>query len=373
MSQAAGLYVHFPFCRAKCPYCHFASRPLEAGLFDVWRRGLERETALRSPGCRDTFDTVYLGGGTPSLLPPEEVRRLLALLEERFDLQPAEVTLEANPGPAAASYLPGWREAGVTRLSVGVQGFDDPLLRTLGRSSGAAEAEAFCRAARQAGFDVVALDLMVGVPLLTRGGLIRTLNVVQDLAPDHASLYLLENVEGLPFESVLEAYPVSDDEAADQYELAKAGLEAAGLRRYEISNFARPGRECRHNLKYWRCEPFLGLGPSAASRLGDRRSTNAREIETWAAALERGEAPEEEIVVLSPDLAVREALIAGLRLDGGVDLEELRERFGVDARRRFGREIETQAAAGNLVLEGNAMRLAAGRALVSNDVLSAFA
>lgn len=373
MTQAAGLYVHFPFCRAKCPYCHFASQPLEPGLLELWRRGLERESELRARSCRETFDTVYLGGGTPSLLSPGEVRRLLRLLGDRFDLRPAEVTLEANPGLAAAADLPGWRDAGVTRLSVGVQGFDNRMLKILGRPPDAAETEAFCRAALRTGFDAVALDLMVGVPLLRRDGLIRTLNVVQDLAPEHASLYLLESVEDLPFEAVIEAHPVSEDEAADQYGLAKAALEATGLRRYEISNFARPGRECRHNLKYWRYEPFLGLGPSAASHLGGRRSTNARDVETWAAALERGEAPDEEVVVLSPERALREALVAGLRLDSGVDLEELGMRFGLDARRRFGREIETQAAAGNLVLEGNAMRLAAGRALVSNDILSVFA
>ena len=186
------------------------------------------------------------------------------------------------------------------------------------------------------------------------------------------SLYLLENVEGLPFEAVLEARPVSDDEAADQYESAKAALETMGLARYEISNFARPGRECRHNLKYWRYEPFLGLGPAAASHLGDRRSTNFGDIGAWAAALERGEAPEEESVVLSPDRAAREALVAGLRLDRGVNLDELGDRFGFDPRREFGGEIEAQAAAGNIVLEGGVMRLAEGKALVSNGILSAF-
>jgi oxygen-independent coproporphyrinogen-3 oxidase len=372
MTSTAGLYVHFPFCRAKCPYCHFASRPPEPGLLDLWWLGLEREAALRAPGSRAAFDTIYLGGGTPSLLPPEDVRRLLTLLGDRFDLRPEEVTLEANPGLTDGAHLSGWREAGVTRLSAGVQGFDDRLLRILGRATTAEEGESFCRAARNAGFAVFALDLMVGVPLLTRDGLRRTLNVARNLAPDHVSLYLLENVEGLPFEAVFDAHPVSDDEAADQYELAKNGLEAMALRRYEISNFALPGRECRHNLKYWSYEPFLGLGPSAASHIGDRRWTNSGDMRTWAAALERGEAPEEEIAVIPPERAVREALVAGLRLDRGVSLEDFRERFGLDVRREFGREIETQAAAGNIVLEGDVMRLAGGKALVSNGILSAF-
>jgi len=372
MPPGVGLYIHFPFCFSKCPYCHFASRPAEPGLLDLWRRGLEREAALRAPGVCGVVDTVYLGGGTPSLLPPDDVRRLLERLGDRFALRPKEVTIEANPGSAETSYLSGWREAGVTRLSVGVQGFDDGLLRTLGRSATSAESEAFCRAARQAGFEILALDLMAGVPLQTRDGLRRTLDVVRDIAPDHASLYLLENIEGLPFEAVFDARPVSDDEAADQYELMKAGLEAMGLRRYEISNFARPGRECLHNLKYWRYEPFLGLGPSAASHLGGRRWVNLRELADWVAALERGEAPEEDIVTLSPDRAAREALVAGLRLDRGLSLEDFRERFGVDVRREFRREIETQTAAGNIVLEGDVLRLAEGKALVSNAILSEF-
>ncbi len=372
MTPAAGLYIHFPFCLKKCPYCHFASRPAEPGQIDLWWRGLEREAALRGGGFRGPVDTVYLGGGTPSLLPPEDIRRLLILLGRRFDLRPREVTLEANPGSADATHLPGWRDAGVTRLSAGVQGFDDALLRILGRSSTSAEAEAFCLAVRNAGFDVFALDLMAGVPLQTRAGLRRTLDVVRDIAPDHVSLYLLENLEGLPFEAVFDARPVSDDEAADQYELMKAGLEATGLSRYEISNFARPGRECLHNLKYWRYEPFLGLGPSAASHLGSRRWTNYREIGAWAAGLERGEAAEEEAVVLSPDRAAREALVAGLRLDRGINLEDFRERFEFDVRRKFAREIEAQAAAGNIVLEGEVMRLADGKSLVSNGILSAF-
>lgn len=373
MNPPAGLYVHFPFCETKCPYCHFVSRPPDPGLLDLWWRGLERETALRAPGFRGPYDTVYLGGGTPSLLSPENVGRLLTLLGERFDLRPAEVTLEANPGSAAAVRLAGWREAGVTRLSVGAQGFDDRLMRTLGRSATAEGAEAFCREARRTGFAVFALDVMAGVPLQTLDGLRGTLRVVRDLAPDHVSVYLLENIEGLPFEAVFDAHPVPEDEAADHYELVKDGLEATGLRRYEISNFALPGRECRHNLKYWRYEPFLGLGPSAASHLGDRRWTNAGAIRLWASALDRGEAPEEEIVTLTPEKAIREALVAGLRLDRGVDLEDLGERLGIDARREFGREIETQDAAGNVVLEGNVLRLAAGKALISNGILSAFA
>jgi oxygen-independent coproporphyrinogen-3 oxidase len=238
----------------------------------------------------------------------------LALLAGRFRLVPDEVTLEANPSPSERKFLAGWREAGVTRLSVGVQSFDDGDLTLLGRGYSAAEARDFCAAARDASYESLGLDLLVGVPRQSRAALERTAAAVRDLGPDHVSLYILENVDGLPFEAVTRDFPVGDDEAAAQYEFFAETLAEAGLRRYEVSNFARPGREGRHNLKYWRYEPFLGLGPSAASHLGSRRFTNVPGVRDWHAHLTRGAEPLAEVVDLSADRAWREALIFGLRL-----------------------------------------------------------
>ena len=285
--EKTGLYVHFPFCRRKCPYCHFASRPSDATGAAAWMHGLLLEAdRYRSLGL--LFDTLYFGGGTPSLLPPDDLARIVDRLRERLGFDPAELTLEANPstevGPETMS---GWARAGVTRLSVGVQSFDDGVLEILGREATAAEAERFIANAVGSGFFSVGLDLMTGVPGETRAGLEKTLTAVARLRPDHASVYLLENVEGLPFETTLRERPVADDDAADAFEFLAHGLDMLGLRRYEISNFARPGRECRHNLKYWRYEPFLGLGPSAASHIGQERWTNADRLEDWLAGLER--------------------------------------------------------------------------------------
>jgi oxygen-independent coproporphyrinogen-3 oxidase len=258
----------------------------------------------------------------------------------------------------------------VTRLSVGVQSFDDRVLRTLGRPYAAAEASRFCRAARETGFEAMAVDLMIGVPGVTPEGGERTLRTLLGLEPDHVSLYFLENVEGLPFGATLSRRPVDEDAAVEGFLKIRDSLEAAGLRQYEISNFARRGKECRHNLKYWRYEPFLGLGPSACSHVGNKRWCNRPALADWSGALERGDDSRDEIVVLDPAQAVREALSFGLRLVEGVDLSALRERFGIDVAALLAREIDTLLAEGLLVRDGPRLRIHADKLLFSNAILS---
>ncbi len=369
MKERAGLYIHFPFCAAKCPYCHFASQPWTSPDFQTWRECLAREAALPLEHGL-VFDTIYLGGGTPSLLEPGDIAWLLDLARSHFSLEVDEFTLEANPAAGGADRVRGWREAGVTRLSVGVQSFDEAVLRTLGRPYTAEEALRFCRAGRMAGFDALSIDLMIGVPGETPAAVGRSLDGALGLEPDHVSLYILENVEGLPFEKVLARHPVDEDAVADAYGRIRDALEAAGLRRYEISNFARPGRECRHNFKYWRYEPFLGLGPSAGSHIAGRRWSNKSSLEAWAAALKRGESSREDVVELDPAAAAREALIFGLRLVEGVDMAAHSERFLVDAESLFGREIGELADEGLLVCEAGRIRIPRGGFLTSNATLS---
>jgi oxygen-independent coproporphyrinogen-3 oxidase len=370
--EKAGLYVHFPFCRRKCPYCHFTSVLLQDGGLAVWREGLDREAALRG-GRELEFDTLYVGGGTPSLLRPEDVAGLLALLGRHLRMSLGEFTLEANPGSETdPATLAGWARAGVTRLSVGVQAFDDRTLEILGREYTAAAAESFLRRVRAAGFRSIGLDLMVGVPGETPASLERTLDAVERTGPNHLSLYFLENVEGLPFEAVLKANPVDEDRAADAFEHAAARLRRLGFERYEISNFARPGHACLHNLKYWRYVPFLGLGPSAASHVGAERWSNIGSVDRWAAALRDGTDPRAEVVALDPDRNFREALVAGLRLVRGIDLADFRTRFGVDLRTRFGPEIAALERDGLIILGPDVLRIPEDKLLVSNRVLAAF-
>jgi oxygen-independent coproporphyrinogen-3 oxidase len=287
-------------------------------------------------------------------------------------LEVGEFTLEANPGAGGADRLPGWRKAGVTRLSVGVQSFDDAVLRTLGRPYAAEEALRFCRSARKAGFGALSLDLMIGIPGQTQAAVERSLKTALGLEPDHVSLYILENVEGLPFEEVLTRHPVDEDAVVEAYGRTRETLEAAGLRQYEISNFARPGKECRHNLKYWRYEPFVGLGPSAGSHIAGRRWSNTSSLEAWAAALKRGDSAREDVVELDPMAAAREALIFGLRLVEGVDVASFGARFGVDLRHRFGPEIDELIAEGMLSLSDGRLKIPPGKLLVSNRILNRF-
>lgn len=377
----AGLYVHFPFCRRKCPYCHFESTPVDfrrlRSRVAVWREGIAAEaeafTAGRAAGKEADvleFDTLYLGGGTPSMMTAEEIAGLRADLTARLPLRPVEFTLEANP-TAGADFetFRGWVRAGVTRLSVGVQSFDDGVLRMLGRDAAADRTDAFLLGAREAGFASLALDLMIGVPGETPHSLDRTIEAVRRIRPDHVSVYFLENVEGLPFEKTLREHPVDEDAAVEGFERIAETLNGLGRRRYEISNFARTGRECLHNLKYWRYEPFLGLGPSAASHLGAKRWTNAADFEKWREGAAAGAAPKAETVILDSETAGREALAAGLRLVEGIDLDVFAERFGFDPAVRYREAVIVLESDGLLESSGRILRIPESRLLVSNAIL----
>jgi oxygen-independent coproporphyrinogen-3 oxidase len=333
--------------------------------------GLKRE-ASASSATDLSFDTLYLGGGTPSLLDGPAVAAVRDLACSHFPLEIAEFTLEVDPSAGAAGRLRGWREAGVSRISLGVQSFDDDILRTLGRRHSGDEALRFCRSAREAGFDVLAVDLMVGVPGETAETVGRTLDTLLELGPDHVSVYFLENVEGLPFAKVLAKRPVDEDKAVDNYECMRAGLEAAGLLQYEISNFARPGRECRHNLKYWRYAPYVGLGPSACSHVARSRWCNRSDLAAWAEAVDRGGSVREDVIELTPEDAAREALVFGLRLVRGVDVADLEVRTGISVCSVYAREIDELASQGLLIQAGARLWIPADKLLTSNAILSRF-
>lgn len=304
---------------------------------------------------------------------PGEAASLLYLARDVLGAEIGEFTLEANPVDDRIGFINGWREAGVTRLSVGVQSFDDGILRMLGRSYTAAEALAFCRRAKEAGFDALSIDLMIGVPGETEATLRKTLDAVRMLEPDHVSAYFLENVEGLPFEKVMARRPVDEDAAVDHYQRLQGALASLGLRQYEISNFAMPGKECRHNLKYWRYEPYLGLGPSACSHIGVERWCNKKPLLVWADALVRGHSTRgEDTVALTPAMAAREALVFGLRLVQGIDVADLEARTGVNVCAVYAREIDELASDGLLVQAGARLWIPADKLLISNAILSRF-
>ena len=376
------LYIHIPFCVRKCAYCDFASSA-DAGMpHEVYVEGVLREMALR----RATLDgpneaeTLYLGGGTPSLLPPELVARLVAAARDLYGLLPdAEVTLEANPGTVTLESLTGFRAAGVNRLSLGVQSFDDRQLLLLGRVHTAAEAREAVVAARRAGFANLGLDLIHSLPGQTPAAWREELRQALELAPEHLSAYGLTLEEGTPLhrqagEGLLE---LPDDEAGAAMYLATAEiLGAAGYEQYEIANFARPGRRSRHNQVYWRREPYLGFGAAAHSFLTSppygRRWHNPPDPANYLRIVTAGTLPEEDVAVLHRREATAETFFLGLRTTEGVDTERFREEFGVSAEELYGPEIEKLLADGLLRKEEHRLFIPPPNLILSNQVLVSF-
>lgn len=372
-----GLYVHVPFCEAKCTYCHFAIDPRRPDG-ERQERYLRAVVAEMEAAAAGTADTLYFGGGTPSLLAAPRLARLVEIARSRFALpRGAEVTVEANPADLDAAGYRELRQAGVTRLSLGVQSFDDGVLAEMGRLHSAGDSVRAVERARAAGFDRVSMDLILGWPGETAARWEGNLEGVAALGPDHVSLYVLE-VEG----RTLLAHRArggrlelpEDDRVADLYGRTVEALSALGLQRYEISNFARPGRESRHNAKYWADLPFLGFGMSAHSYREGRRWWNLDTYGAYCRAVEeRG--PSAAVAgqrVLTAGERAQEALFTGLRRREGVDLELFRTVYGVDVLAAYGRDLEASFAAGLVERCGPGLRLTERGVLLSNEVLQAF-
>jgi oxygen-independent coproporphyrinogen-3 oxidase len=378
------LYVHLPFCKACCRYCDFARETYSPARAAMYLRALETELRARAAGLAPR--TIYLGGGTPTSLSYEELRELLALLQRHLDFSRAEEwTCEANPGTVDAAKLELLRSAGVNRLSLGVQSFQPRLLKLLGRIHDAAQARESFALARAAGFRNLSLDLMHSIPTQTREELDRDLDAALALDPEHLSAYgLTLEPETALAEAVArgELAELPEEEAAVQYHQVRERLARAGLLQYEISNYAKVHFECRHNLGYWRNEPYLGLGPAAAGFLAGERTVNERKLDQYCAALERfgrrGEArvPRTpwpwvaERERLEPEAAAREALILELRLRAGVEPSEFQRRWGLDLEKRFAAELARFAQLGMMERTATGRRRLTDRALhVSNEVL----
>lgn len=322
-----GLYVHIPFCARKCAYCDFASWAGREADMGRYIEALCGEIAARGAACgHPGADTVFFGGGTPSLLPPEMYLRVSRALRENFDIQPgAEWTAECNPGTLTADFAGALRESGCNRLSMGMQAAQPGLLRTLGRIHDLDGVRQAAAIAREAGIGNLNLDLMLGLPGQTAADMAETLDAALSLAPDHVSCYALIVEEGTPLHEWVEQKKVIlPDEDAERglYELCRDTLEKNGFYQYEISNFARPGRECRHNVNCWRREDYLGFGCAAHSLWREERRANPRELDDYLA----GKAPEIERIL--PADARFEYMMLGLRLTKGVREADFAERFG---------------------------------------------
>lgn len=369
-SGPLGLYIHIPYCAALCSYCDFFRTQSGAGVPDPFVDLLLAEADLYREDPPIAADTVYFGGGTPSLLSAGQLVRLLDGLRERFALEPhAEITLEANPETVGAPGAAAWLRAGVNRLSLGVQSFGAREVAVLGRRCAPDRAREAVLTASECGFGDISLDLMGGVPGQEIGSLTASLREALSLPITHLSFYLLELHRGTPLHRQVASGELElpgEDALADLYEAALATLAAEGFEHYEISNFALPGYRCRHNLKYWNGGDYIGLGPSAHGRFRGWMTADPRSVEDWSDAVLGGGFPHEPAERITGRRRLEDSAIFGLRLGEGVHFETLAELVDEG---RLAERLERIAGAGYAEVEGGRVRLTSRGFLVSNEII----
>jgi oxygen-independent coproporphyrinogen-3 oxidase len=379
-----GIYVAVPFCQTKCTYCNFHTGVVSAARFAPyvdavclemgWRREFYLAAGVELPaGIADAVvDTIYIGGGTPSLLDPAQLARIVGAVRENFVCELREVTLEADPETVTEERAAAWVAAGINRVSFGVQSFCDAELQAAGRMHRRADVYRSAAILRGAGIANISFDLIAGLPKQTEASWGESLDALVELAPEHVSVYLLEVDEGSRLGAELlrggKRYSAGDvpgdDEMAEFYETACSVLGAAGYEHYEISNWGRPGFASRHNLKYWRREAYLGFGAGAHSFSGTERWANAHDAAEYVNAIAGGQLPLEQLEKLTAESALEEELFLGLRQLEGIDVGRIEREYGISLDSRF----ERLRSAGLIEREGNLVRLAAGRVSVSNEV-----
>ena len=386
MAEPFSLYLHIPFCTVKCGYCDFNAYAGKEHLIPSYAQALVKEAQLwRTATAGRSVSTVFFGGGTPSLMPVEEMATMMEGFRATFDILPeAEISLEANPGSLDEAYLRGLLELGFNRLSIGVQSFHDEELEALDRTHSAAEAGEAFQAARSAGFRNVSIDLMFGLPEQQMASWQESVETALALEPDHISLYALTVEEGTPLARDVargRTPAPSPDAQADQYEWTEERLAKAGYEHYEISNWAKPGYRCEHNLTYWRCREYLGLGAGAHSYLDGVRfavaalPTKYLELvdESWQDLQSGGEMKMRQVVSgepITPELAMADTLILGLRVVEGVELAQFQQQFGMDALKRFEEELREPFEAGLVEEVGGNLRLTRRGRLLGHEVFA---
>ncbi len=391
----AGLYIHIPFCVKKCAYCDFpsvAGREGDAGRFfsavvtearlftpspNPMGEGDGGEGLLGVKGgvTKTKFDTIFLGGGTPSLIPAGDLERLMDSLRSVLDINPVEFTVEANPGTVDRAKLESFRRMGANRISFGVQAAQDSLLQRIGRIHSWQDFVRSYELAREAGFANINADMMTGLPGQTVAEAVDTATKLAALGVEHVSCYGLILEGGTPMHAAVEAGTLTvpdGDLEREMFHEAKQVFEAAGLKRYEISNFAKPGMECLHNLNYWRNGDWLGLGPGAASQFGGIRWENHPDLDCYLEVLERGSLPPADIHEIDDNDAAFESVMLGLRLVEGIGLMSFTARHGFDFLERYGDIVDRQVALGLIQKTPHAVRLTERGMDLQNAVLMEF-
>lgn len=406
-----GIYIHIPFCVQKCLYCDFVSEPATSDIKRNYVNCLLKEIELCNFGIGSEIeyiiDSVFIGGGTPSVLDGDWIKEILCKLKERFEFtKDCECTIEVNPGTVDSEKIKTYREAGINRLSIGLQSCNDNELKVLGRIHNYKDFEETYKAARQAGFNNVNVDLMSSIPEQTEESFIKSLNKVIDLNPEHISVYSLIVEEGTPFYEMDLKLPDEDTERQIYYKTSEI-LKEHGYAQYEISNYAKPGKECRHNIRYWQCDEYLGFGVAAASYLDDVRWKNIEDINQYIKYIQGADSSADkhcvddindehcthnsntwqdlvnidiiqsnefysEKEVLTPEEQCAEFMFMGLRMNKGVSSDEFYKRFGFMPDEKYGEVIAKHIQNGLLVKEENHIRLTDKGRDVCNYVMADF-
>ena len=369
MNNGVSLYIHIPYCKSKCAYCDFCSSP-DLSTSAAYTAELKRRLDERAKSVTAPVTSVYFGGGTPTLIGAAALCGILGVIKSRYTLEKdCEITVEANPGTVNGNELSILRSAGFNRLSAGIQTANENELCALGRTSHTvSDGEKLVAAARRAGFDNISLDLMYGIPDQTLSSFDQSIGFVISLRPEHISAYALKLEEGTPLYERRAALELPDDgTVADMYSLLNRRLEENGYHRYEISNFSKPGRQSRHNLRYWQGGDYLGFGVSAASLYNNVRYLQACDM----AAFLSGRAPDIAETLTEKDV-LTEYIMLHLRLSSGIEKKEFSDRFGTDFGAFFASKIKKYVSLGLAVDTADAFYLTERGVLVSNAVICDF-
>lgn len=390
--QGIGLYVHIPFCQTKCSYCDFNTYERIEDQIPNYVTALTNEIKAWSDLLsQPVVHTIFLGGGTPSYLPVDNIKHILSTIHSRYKVyESAEITLECNPGDITLERAFGWSDAKVNRVSMGVQSFNDGLLALLGRRHTAHEAKQAFHTLRKAGFNNQSLDLIYGLPHQSASQWSDTLNEAVALGPDHISLYSLQIEEGTPLavDVKKERYPIPDDDlAAEMYEEAQRKLRANGFTQYEISNWAKPGMKSQHNIIYWLNEPYLGVGAGAHSWLEGQRFFNLKSPTRYVTAMDNNYkevnqdpiatmqmpfGPVEQVDVTTAAIDIGETMMMGMRLNAGVSHKRFEKRFGTPLDKIFPKELNRLVVLGLVEITKEGVRLTDKGRLLGNEVFAEF-
>ena len=374
MLTRLGLYIHVPFCRKKCLYCDFYSVCRSAEFETPYAEALIAQMKRwKSKTRKHIVDTIYIGGGTPSLLKSETLGEIFRAIRSNFRVHSgAEITIEANPGTVTGEKLAFYRELGINRLSMGMQSANDVELRMLGRSHTFDDFRSAYYIARMEGFENISADILYGLPTQTKMGFIDSLKKLIELAPDHISVYGLKVEDNTPLAKLDELKEkIPDDEVqAEMYLSAVAMLAKAGYEQYEVSNFARPSRTCRHNVRYWIGESYLGFGPAASSFFGNTRFTCERDLQKYIENAGDESRMLSEYNILTPHELENEYVMLRFRMADGIDVRDYINRYGLNFDTRYGAKMEQYIAKEYIVPTRSGYRLSPKGMLVSNTILS---